>query len=380
MIKKLKLKDKLKQFIVIFLLFTNEVNFQLNQINSSYYNYATFTADSNQTEKSKHNSTNLTLIDINNQSSDEINFLKNICNLEISKNAMQQEICLVTLIPSADSFNIEHLSLKHGINLTDFKSLIIENELNYENFHREYLTVKTFNTIEEKHSNSGYTCQLNTLKDHTDVTLFNPITKYLIRKLITKNEFNKIKIDYFNLLNNTTKSDETNDLIEQTVVSPMSSTFISSDKMKFVYNIETDRINDLNLLYKKYLNILSSDDHLISLSLIQDKFTYNFYLHLRTKSGKSYLNQLFPDASLTANNYYFKFKKTNTFLLRLKSVEFYNIIKYEIYSPLTRNCTVSRYNEPLPSSYLNCDNFNELAFYQEIQQRGNYKIIYIKLN
>ncbi len=137
-------------------------------------------------------------------------------------------------------------------------------------------------------------------------------------------------------------------------------------------------------MYKKYSN---SDDHIIMCALIQDKFSYNFYLHFKTKLGKNFFNQLHSDFStLQQNRFYFKFKKTNTLLLRFKSIEFYNIIKYEIYAPLTPSCGMSMLNlnnsqndahdtrEYLPSQFLNCDQyFDELAFYQEIQQREAYR-------
>ena len=351
--KKLNLKTKLKQFIFIILICCNEINFELTKINSDYYNYATFTRNNKTTESSSSSTstllqtTNLTIShDAAVEQDSEVYFLKNICSTDLNKKDSTYDNCLITLMPCVSGF-----TKSFSKNFTDFLLP------------------------------SSFSC------DFMEVTVYEPSTKYLTRKTITRKQYRQFKSAYMNdfkyrsvsfaqpQLNSSSQSS----FAQKTVLSPNGA---SSDKLKLIYNIETDRIQDVNTMFRKYLNSAHSDDHLVTMSLIQDKYTYNFFLHLKAKSGKTYMNQLFPDSSLSNNNFYFRFKKPNTFLLRLKSVEYFNIIRYEIYTPITPLCAVDLNNtrqqaidtkhDYLPSDFLNCDNFDELAFYQEVQQRGNY--------
>lgn len=372
-IEKLKLKDKLKQFVFILLILNNEVNYQINKINANYYSYAIFTNDSF-LKRSQTISSNLTSVS---SLSDQLSYFTYVCNSELNSHNKSYEsssFCLVSLVPSNNLFQKNEIFNQSN----GFTSFNFKNEITHRVFYRKYFEIinqMQYGLLTNTHSTSNYLYDSN-----YDVTLYNPCTKYLIRKIINRTEFEKFKLDFVNFISsnkNENKIIKNISLVSESVGIDKQTSHFTSDRMKFIYNFETDRINDINQMYKRFLNV-PNDDHLISLSLIQDKFTYNFFLHLKSKSGKSYLNQLYPDPSLPSKNYYFKFKKTTTFMLRLKSVEYYNIIKYEIYTPLTPSCNTPDYNskdykinERLPSSYLHCDNFEELAFYQELQQRGN---------
>jgi len=386
---KLKLKNKLSQFLIIILVCTNEINFELNKINSNYYNYATTIPATNTT-------TTTTATTFQQQ--------QNITN---DYYLQYDEYCLVTILPSLVT---KQITLNYDYNNNHsfvYKStylntiyLMQENKLGKTGYYSKSFTSSlslnnTTNkcniTTPSSPPNTTRPTPTNNNNDYMELTLFNPSTKYLIRKTITKKQYNEFKSYYkINSTNSTTTTKvepiniNNNESSSRTTTKPATTTSSSSSSIKFFYNFETDRIHDLNLMYKKYSN---SDDHIIMCALIQDKFSYNFYLHFKTKLGKNFFNQLHSDFStLQQNRFYFKFKKTNTLLLRFKSIEFYNIIKYEIYAPLTPSCGMSMLNlnnsqndahdtrEYLPSQFLNCDQyFDELAFYQEIQQREAYR-------
>jgi hypothetical protein len=400
--KKLKLKDKLSQFLIIILVCTNEINFELNKINSNYYNYAT-TIPINTTKMSNNKTTT---------------FEQNITN---DYYLQYDEYCLVTILPSLVTKQII-LNYDYNNHTFVYKStylntiyLMQENKLGKTGYYSKSFTSLSSNNTNKcnitppsppPNTTRTTTTTTNNNKnnnDYMELTLFNPSTKYLIRKTITKKQYNEFKsyykINSTNNNNSTTKKVEAININNEspsitttlttttttTTTTKPATTTSSSSSIKFFYNFETDRIHDLNLMYKKYSSS-NSDDHIIMCALIQDKFSYNFYLHLKTKLGKNFFNQLHSDFStLQQNRFYFKFKKTNTLLLRFKSIEFYNIIKYEINAPLTPSCGMSMSDlnnlqndtttsEYLPSQFLNCDQyFDELAFYQEIQQREAYR-------
>lgn len=375
-IEKLKLKTKLKQFIFVLLILNNEVNHQLNKINSDYYTYAIYTNRTSLETKSSFNSTSVSHTPSNSSTS----YSKHICNLDLTNNnKSSHDVCLISLVPYSSSSILFQTSNEPSNFSQSYTQVYGVNEFAFREFYRKYF--EALNQMQYRSlTSAAHASSKFVFHSSYDVTVYNPSTKYLVRKLITRDEYDKFKLDYFSFStpSEMKRENSSHETINSTldVENQTPATVVSGDKMKFVYNFETDRIHDLNHMYKQYLNG-ATNDHLILLSLIQDKFTYNFYLHMRSKLGKSYLNLLYPDASLPSQNYYFKFKKTTTFLLRLKSVEYYNIIKYEIYTSETPSCEMKNLNgkdyrllDRLPSSFLHCDTFNELAFFQEIQQRG----------
>ena len=142
----------------------------------------------------------------------------------------------------------------------------------------------------------------------------------------------------------------------------------TNDEIKFFYNFDTDKINELNILFKKFT---SYEDSILCYAIIQDKFTHEIYMHIKSKAGKYYLNVL-SSLNQFENKFFFKFKKTNMLTIRMRSVELWNIIRYEVFIPYPI-CNVVGENaeQSLPASaYLNCDRFDEKDFYLELYQRG----------
>jgi hypothetical protein len=145
----------------------------------------------------------------------------------------------------------------------------------------------------------------------------------------------------------------------------------SLNELKFLYNFDTDRLEELNALFKKYI----PNDYIINYAIIQDKISKEFYLNARTKLGKHYLNKL----SLLANSekrFAFKFNKSNAVTARTKSTEFWNIIRYEAYAPQLKCAQppLSHFDPDnhtqKPSDFIGCNSFNEELFFREINRRG----------
>jgi hypothetical protein len=150
-----------------------------------------------------------------------------------------------------------------------------------------------------------------------------------------------------------------------------------NEELKFIYNFDTHKLMDINLMYKKYA---SNEDSIKYYAIIQDKLTRYIYMHVKTSSNKHYLNSL-QSLSSFDNKFLFSFKKTNSLTIRMKSTELWNIIRYEQSLP-DSNCSGKfivqkdqTYN--LASSLLNCDNFNEKEFYVELKNRGILNFIQI---
>ncbi len=67
------------------------------------------------------------------------------------------------------------------------------------------------------------------------------------------------------------------------------------------------------------------------------------------------------------NRFSFQFQKAMSFTLKMKSVEFWNILRYDTYIP-DPNCT-----------YLNCNEPNEKEFFEKIDKRGKLKVNFLFL-
>jgi hypothetical protein len=181
---------------------------------------------------------------------------------------------------------------------------------------------------------------------------------------------------YVNIYNNTGYEDQNRTIDARKpnktkpITSKVTAKFNLNEEIKFFYNFDTDRINELNVLFRKYT---SYEDSILSYSIIQDKFTREIYMHIKSKSGKYYLNIL-SSLNQLENKFFFKFKKTNMLNIRMRSVELWNIIRYEIFIPYPIcNIVGENAEQSLPASaYLNCDKFDEKDFYLELYQRGNY--------
>ncbi len=143
--------------------------------------------------------------------------------------------------------------------------------------------------------------------------------------------------------------------------------------MKFFYNFDTDKSAEINILFRKFT---SYEDNIYSYSVLQERVTKDLFMHIKSKNGKYYLNALNPLSNFE-NKFYFKFKKTSSLVIRMKSIEAWNIIRHEILTPFPLcNITSSEYekaDEVLPSKFLNCENFDEKAFFAEIEQRPTSK-------
>lgn len=242
--------------------------------------------------------------------------------------------------------------------------------------------------------------------DYLELTVYNPVRHILVRKTVSKDYVQELEkefsdlfkvqktphekntsetklhpvLTFFKNLNYTKSKNETNNLIlvNSTKLENYKNKTVNkndSEEIKFNYRFDMDRIDELNQMYKKHLRLYSShEDHLTNYAIIQDKITKEIYMHTRSKSGKYYLNHL-VSTSNAENNFLFKFKKTTSLTLRIKSIESWNIIRYEIYIPYP-NCSATSLNDNhynqfySATNYINCDNFDEKLFFEQLNQRG----------
>ena len=150
--------------------------------------------------------------------------------------------------------------------------------------------------------------------------------------------------------------------------------------MKFFYNFDTDKAAEINIFFRKFCSY--EEENIYSYSIVQERLTKELFMHVKSKSGKYYLNVLNP-LSNYENKFFFKFKKTSSLTIRMKSIESWNIIRHEVYTPFPI-CNITYSNERqaedlLPSEFLNCEKFDEKAFFAEIEQRSTskkYKVIH----
>jgi hypothetical protein len=159
--------------------------------------------------------------------------------------------------------------------------------------------------------------------------------------------------------------------------SPNANTYVYNYNMKFFYNFDTDKAGEVNILFRKFTNY---EDNLYSYSVLQERVTKDLFMHIKSKNGKYYLNGLSP-LSNYENKFYFRFKKTSSLTIRMKSIESWNIIRHEVLTPFPI-CNVTSslaedeqmlIDDLLPSKLLNCENFDEKAFFSEIEQRPTSK-------
>ena len=261
---------------------------------------------------------------------------------------------------------------------------------------REMNSLTKNNTTEQNQTNSSQSAT----KKHT---LFYNVNYYEHEHPI----LNSFYVDYLN--SNPNRTTSANRIYSVTLVNNNRYTTNQTDKtntptplsnvnanhydynMKFFYNFDTDKANDLNILFRKFS---AYEDNIYSYSVVQEKFTKELYMHIKSKNGKFYLNSLTP-LSNYENKFYFKFKKTSSLTIRMKSVESWNIIRYEVFmpfpvcniimsSPATSTHTDTSQGDKIeayaPSDYLNCEDFDEKSFFDEIQQRVSskkYKSIHV---
>ncbi|CAF0839318.1 unnamed protein product, partial [Brachionus calyciflorus] len=164
---------------------------------------------------------------------------------------------------------------------------------------------------------------------------------------------------------------------------------IRFDDVKFFYKFNSDRIAEINQLFKSYMRLSSKSDNLFSYAIIQEKTTGEIYMHIRTNSGMNYLNHL-ESISNQQNNFVFRFKKSNSLTLRIKSLESWNILRYEINVP-NPNCSVMAYNNKnsIQQNYLNsyvdpanskCDGIDEKSFFEDLNYRESFENFSVPTN
>jgi hypothetical protein len=161
--------------------------------------------------------------------------------------------------------------------------------------------------------------------------------------------------------------------------------------MRFYFSFETTRFDELNLMYRKYLaasHLGHSEDYIAHYVLLQDKLTRNLFLNMKTKRGKYYSNEL--HWSYNENRFYFKFTKSNYNAVKMKNIEAWNLLRYDVYVPVP-NCANfdsadNEQNKAVLSSggqrpstsmanLINCDNFDEKIFFDELAQRGKTRFL-----
>lgn len=251
--------------------------------------------------------------------------------------------------------------------------------------------------------------------DFSELSLYDPARHVMIRKSVTRDYFDMVRKDFSDLFLNeisaklipSAKTDNpvNTTCIEHPILSELKSfkpnvslplmenienttTFnqtqsvklnssaqiVKNYDLKFMYKFDGDKVDELNQMYKKYLKVYSlGEDNLVNYAIIQDKVSKEIYMHMRTRLGKHYLNNLIS-ASNIENKFLFKFKKTTSLTIRIKSIESWNLIRYEIYIPFP-NCTAINNNQNYHQSYsatdfINCDNFDEKLFFDQLNQRG----------
>lgn len=189
--------------------------------------------------------------------------------------------------------------------------------------------------------------------DHFELTLFDPDTSFMVRKIVQREFIDSIKRAYYTrkikkLKKNCCSINDTHPILEVTkMIEPKKSVLKKKVKkvveeeepdFRFHFRYELDTIKEINHLLQTYIKLASiENDFLLSFAIIQKRATGELFMHLRTNSGQIYLNnlELFPNRP---NNFIFKFKKSNSLTFRIKSLELWSILKYEIYVPKT-NCS-----------------------------------------
>lgn len=191
--------------------------------------------------------------------------------------------------------------------------------------------------------------------DFVHLTLYDPETSFMVRKIFHREFFNSFKRDNYNKKTKKTKSNlssfkKIHPILEylENIKSKANS---SRNKMnnivdmnyqnyRFYFKYGLDTIKEINHLYKTYLKLVSiKDDFVLSYAIIQKKATGELYLHLKTNSGITYLNYL-ELFSNKRNNFIFRFKKSSVLTFRIKSMELWRVLKYENYVP-SANCSQS---------------------------------------
>jgi hypothetical protein len=261
---------------------------------------------------------------------------------------------------------------KHGYSihyLTNIKGLYFEKS-QYASFNDLYYRTK----YSSKHPTNFTNKKCDTLV----INAYDSRNRFLVRKIINKNELSIYDLqNYFkqpHIFKN--KSQQTNmekmNINKDNATLPAHSNKLNNrdQELKFIYNFDIHKLADINLMYKKYS---MNEDSIKQYAIIQDKLTRNIYMHIKTFSNKHYLNSLQSISSLD-NKFMFSFKKTNSLTIRMKSIELWNIIRYEQSVPdsICDHKTVVKKDQkrPLASSLLNCDNFDEDEFYDELKNRG----------
>lgn len=108
-------------------------------------------------------------------------------------------------------------------------------------------------------------------------------------------------------------------------------------------------------------------DHLVFYAIVQHEHSRQIYLNMRTSRGKTYFCQLNPLATDEPDTYMFRFRRTND-IPHIRQLELWNIGRYEVYSPYP-NCDISDKSHSV-ADLLNCDSFDEEAFWINVERRG----------
>jgi hypothetical protein len=233
-----------------------------------------------------------------------------------------------------------------------------------------------------------------------ELTFFNSFTKTFLYKIVSKDKFINLNLspatafnfddETYNYYKNSSNYDSVllklsprdieinnNDIkIDKKNKNKNNQVLSANDakNFKFGYNFDVTTIDDLNFMFKHYTQ---TNGYLVNVVVLRNKYNNNFYLHALTSTGKQYLNQLQPISS-EQNHFKFGFKKSSASMSRLKSLEYWNILKYETMKP-KMNC--SEYEETnlmkknsiitkrVVSTIIECADFDSKAFFDSHNKR-----------
>ena len=230
----------------------------------------------------------------------------------------------------------------------------------------------------------------NTFDNISDITFYDSMNKILVRKQTAHANQRYIKIR--NKIIDYARKDEKQQLINPDSSDDLQQHQQEQERQKneeesahqvsaqlnqeFEIGLNTVNLHNLGQMFKSYvkrirINSMPVNDHLMSYAILQDKLSKDFYLNLKTRLGKVYLSRLTRIKWAKESRFSFAFSKSSSKIAKFKSIDQWNIIKYETYAPSPK-CAVqseAKASHYTQSQLLNCWNFNERLFYLEIGER-----------
>ncbi|RNA43661.1 hypothetical protein BpHYR1_031946 [Brachionus plicatilis] len=184
--------------------------------------------------------------------------------------------------------------------------------------------------------------------DYLELTLYDSATNFMVRRTVNHEFIDSIKRDFYYRKSNICSVSDTHPILEHLKMtkpknSPLKKKIYQrllkkQHDFRFHFRYNLDKMKEINILLKTYLKLASAqEDFVLSYAILQKRSTGELFMHLKTNSGVVYLNilEIFPN---NPDNFIFKFKQSSSLTFRIKSLELWNILRYEIYVP-QRNCS-----------------------------------------